>query len=92
MRSITKLPGRPIGPIEFYRRAAQAAQRIYANAEAIGYYQHLLESDLAKHLSPEDVCTIKLALGEVWRVNGQWPQAEAIQARSTGAGRELLAQ
>jgi tetratricopeptide (TPR) repeat protein len=71
--------------IEFYRRAAQAAQRIYANDEAIEHYRHLLVSDFAKYLSPEDVCTIKLALGEVWRLTGRWAQAEAIE-------REALAQ
>ena len=86
-----EIAGQADRAIEFYRRAAQAAQRIYANDEAIGLYRHLLDSDLAKYLSPEDVCAIKLALGEVWRVNGQWPQAEAInrealiQAENLGA-------
>jgi tetratricopeptide (TPR) repeat protein len=92
-----EIAGQADRAIEFYRRAAQAAQRIYANDEAIGHYRYLLESNLAKYLSPEDVCAIKLALGEVWRVNGQWPQAEAInrealaRAEKLGAAR-LMAQ
>jgi tetratricopeptide (TPR) repeat protein len=92
-----EIAGQADRAIEFYRRAAQAAQRIYANDEAIGHYRYLLDSDLAQYLSAEDVCAINLALGEVWRVNGQWPQAEAInrealaRAEKLGAAR-LMAQ
>jgi DNA-binding SARP family transcriptional activator/tetratricopeptide (TPR) repeat protein len=74
---------------EFYRRAAQAAQRIYANEEAIGYYQHLLENDLTSYVSPEDMCGIKLALGEIWRLTGRWAQAEAIESEALAQAEEL---
>jgi DNA-binding SARP family transcriptional activator len=84
-----EIAGQPDRAIEFYRRAAQAAQRIYANNKAIGHYQHLLESDLAKHLSPEDICRIKLALGGVWQLTGHWAQAETIE-REALAKAEVL--
>ena len=47
-----ELAGRPPQAIAFYRRAAAAAQRIYANAEAIRLYNHLLSGELRKLLSP----------------------------------------
>jgi tetratricopeptide (TPR) repeat protein len=72
-----ELAGRPQPAIAFYRRAAEAAQRIYANAEAIRLYQHLLRGELRERLSPSEICELMLGLGEVWRVNGQWAQAEA---------------
>jgi predicted ATPase len=64
--------------ITFYRRAASAAQGIYANAAAARLYQHLLESELSAGLSAPERCAVMLALAEVWRATGQWAQAEAI--------------
>ena len=69
---------KPQAAIAFYRRAADVAQRVYANTEASRLYQHLLESELRKYLSAAETCAVMLALGEVWRVNGQWTQAQAI--------------
>ncbi len=39
--------------ITFYRRAAAAAQRIYANTEAVRLYRHLLEERSRARLSPQ---------------------------------------
>jgi DNA-binding SARP family transcriptional activator len=79
-----ELAGRLPQAIAFYRRAAEAAQRIYANAEAIQLYNHLLSGEFRELLSPTESCELTLALGEVWRVTGQWTQAEA-------ANREAMA-
>ncbi len=73
-----ELAGRPQQAIGFYRRAATAAQRIYANAEAVQLYRHLLEGELRSGLPLAERCDLMLALGEVWRVTGNWARAEAI--------------
>lgn len=72
-----ELAGQPQPAIAFYRRAAEAAQRLYANAEAIRLYHHLLNGELRERLSPTETCELMLGLAEVWRVTGQWAQAEA---------------
>lgn len=64
--------------IAFYRRAAAAAQAVYASTAAARIYQHLLESDLRSGLTRPDQCAVMLALAEVWRATGAWVQAEAI--------------
>ena len=69
---------RPKSAIGYYGQAAAAAQRIYANAEAMRLYQHLLNGELRKSLSANETCTLMLGLGEVWRVNGQWAEAQVI--------------
>ena len=81
--------GRPRAAIAYYRRAAAVAQRIYANAEAIRLYQHLLEGKLRNGLSASETCALMLALGEVWRVNGQWHEAEAINRQALEAAETL---
>ncbi|MCB0186280.1 MAG: tetratricopeptide repeat protein, partial [Caldilineaceae bacterium] len=72
------LAGRNEPAVVFYRRAGAAAQRIYANSEAIRLYQLLLSGELASALSPAEACEVRLALGEVWRVTGDWAHAEQI--------------
>ena len=65
--------------VAFYRRAAEAAQRIYANGEAVRLYQLiLLNSRLRAALPARDACEVTLALGEVWRVTGEWTRAEEL--------------
>ncbi len=64
--------------VTFYRRAAAAAERVYANAAAARLYQHLLESDLNTALTRSEKCAVMLALAEIWRATGQWAQAETI--------------
>lgn len=64
--------------ITAYRRAAAAAQRIYANTEAVRLYRHLLESELAAGLSGRERCAVMLALAEVWRVTGHWAPTRTI--------------
>lgn len=81
--------GKPQAAIAFYRQAATAAQRIYANDEAIRQYQHLLQSDLCTSLSASETCAVKLALGDVWRVNGQWAQAQAIDREAMDAAESI---
>ncbi len=81
-----KQAGKPQLAISYFRRAAAVAQRIYANAEAARLYQYLLTGDLSVSLSAPETCALRLSLGEVWRVNGQWIQAEAtIRAAMTMA-------
>lgn len=87
--------GKPQAAVAFYRQAATVAQHIYANSEAIRVYQHLLHSGLGKSLSAADTIGVKLALGEVWRVNGQWAEAQAINLEvieSAGASGDLALQ
>lgn len=68
--------------IAAYRRAAAAAQRIYANGEAIRLYRHLLEGELRTSLAAHDRCALMLALGEVWRVTGNWARAHTINQQA----------
>jgi DNA-binding SARP family transcriptional activator len=75
--------------IAFYRQAASAAERIYANAEAAHLYQHLLESHLSQGLTLSEKCTVRLALAEVWRATGQWARAETISRTALADARAL---
>ena len=77
------------GAIRFYRRAAAAAQRIYANDEAVRLYRHLLEGELRSGLSIADVCEVKLALAEVWRVTGLWVRAQTVVREAQAAAEAL---
>ncbi len=81
--------GKSHAAVVFYRRAATAAQRIYANDEAVRLCQHLLTGELHNSLSATEACSVKLALGEVWRVNGQWTQAEAINREAMALAETL---
>lgn len=75
----------PEAAVPYYRRSAAAAQRLYANEEAIETYQHLLDSDLAQAMKAAERCAVMLDLGRVWQLTGRWAEAEAIL-------REALAQ
>ena len=75
--------------IKFYRRAAAAAQRIYAGDEAVRLYHHLLEGELSTGLSAADTCEVKLALAQVWRVTGLWVRARTIIREALAAGETL---
>lgn len=75
--------------IQFYRRAADAAQSVYANAAAARLYQHLLESDLSADLPRPEKCAVMLALAEVWRATGRWAQAERIVRTALGEAEAL---
>ena len=58
---------------EYLLKAAEAAQKDYANAAAITYYQRVL------HLLPEDQRVIGLLkLGQVFELVGEWENAEEI--------------
>ncbi len=65
----------PVKAIEFYQLAAEQAQATYANAEATGFYRHLLDSPLSTHLSQSDQVDIRLALCAIDRVRGEWDAA-----------------
>jgi DNA-binding SARP family transcriptional activator/Tfp pilus assembly protein PilF len=80
--------GLPERALPYYRRAADFARRIYANAEAIRYYEHILDSDLAQCLSPLEGCDLMLDLGQVWQLQGNWPAAEAIYREALGKARK----
>ena len=64
--------------IDFYFRAAESARRIYANEQAVGYYQHVLHGELAPRLTAERRTQAMLGLGQVWRLTGMWPLATAV--------------
>lgn len=81
--------GQPQPAIVFYRRAAAAAQRIYAHAEATRLYRHLLQSPLSASLSAAERCAVMLALGEVWRVTGHWAQAQDVNRKALDAAESL---
>ena len=51
--------------IEFYQRAAETAQRTYANDDAIGYYRHLMEPPFVTKLSPQIACEVLTELSKV---------------------------
>lgn len=83
--------------IAYYRRAAAAAQRIYANAEAARLYTYLLQGGLSASLAASDRCAIMLALTEVWRVTGYWASAlntarAALAVAEAVGDAQLLAQ
>ncbi|MBN1658287.1 MAG: AAA family ATPase [Anaerolineae bacterium] len=71
--------------IRFYRRAAAAAQAIYANDEAVRLYSHLLEGELGISLSEREKCETMLALAQVWRVTGRWVRARTIIQQAVAA-------
>lgn len=73
-----ELAGQPRAAIASYRRAAAWAQRIYANAEALQLYQHLLESEIGISLSAGERCEVMLAQAEVWKMTGYWARAHKI--------------
>jgi len=62
---------------EYFRRAGKAAQEAYANQAAVEYYQRLLPL-----LMVEEKSQVMLELGQVWRLTGQWDQAEEIYQQS----------
>ncbi|MCS7038855.1 MAG: AAA family ATPase [Caldilineales bacterium] len=83
--------------IAYYRRAAAAAQRVYAHAEAVRLYTHLLHGELSAGLSAGERCAIMLALAEIWRMTGYWASAlntgrEALTIAETVGDAHLLAQ
>lgn len=79
----------PDQAIAFYRRAAAAAQRIYANAEAVRLYRYLLESGLNTSLTVPARCAVLLALGEVWQATGYWVKAQSIDQQALDAAERL---
>ena len=81
--------GQPQPAIAFYRRAAAVAQHIYANAEAVRLYRHLLESKLQASLSVQERCALLLALGEVWQATGYWVKAQAVNQQALDAAERL---
>lgn len=81
--------GQPQPAVAFYRRAAAAAQHIYANAEAVRIYRHLLESKLQASLSVQERCAVLLALGEVWQATGYWVKAQAVNQQALDAAERL---
>ena len=81
--------GQPQPAVVFYRRAAAAAQQIYANAEAVRLYRHLLESPLNASLSLQERCALLLALGEVWQATGYWVKAQAVDQQALDAAERL---
>lgn len=81
--------GEPRSAIAFYRRAAAAARHIYANAEAVRLYRHLLESPLQGSLSAQERCAVLLELGEVWQATGYWVKAQAVNQQALDAAERL---
>ena len=75
--------------IAYYRQAASAAQDLYANGEAIRLYEHLLGGKLRGHISSVEACELMLSQGEVWRVTGQWDQAEAANCAAMALAETL---
>jgi DNA-binding SARP family transcriptional activator len=64
--------------VAFYRRAAAAAQGVFANTAAARLYQHVLDSELSAGLPASERCAVMLALAEVLRGTGGWAEAETI--------------
>lgn len=81
--------GRPGPAIAFYRRAAAAAQRIYANDEAVRLYHHLLEGEIRTSLAPSERCAVMLAMAEVWRVTGRWARAQTVSREALAMAETL---
>jgi DNA-binding SARP family transcriptional activator/predicted ATPase len=79
----------PKQAIAFYRRAAAAAQRNYANTEAARIFQRLLADDLRLYHSQTEVCELMLGLGEARRATGHWIEAERIGLEALHIARAL---
>lgn len=75
--------------ITYYRRAAANAQRLYANSEAVRFYRHLLEGELAPSLSASERCQVILALAEVLRVIGHWARVRTITQEAIAIAESL---
>lgn len=68
--------------IPYYQRAGEVAQRVYANAEAIHYYERavaLLEG-FSGH--PQEATTLYERLGDLYHLIGQHSKAEAAYQQS----------
>ncbi|MFZ6026653.1 MAG: tetratricopeptide repeat protein [Chloroflexota bacterium] len=63
--------------IEYFEKAAQLAQRAYANAVAIAYYQRLLPL-----LEGIQQAAVLLQLGDLRLLTGEWQQAENDASRA----------
>jgi len=61
--------------IDYYLRSATAARDVYANEEALSYYQHLLSSKLSHKLTIEERCDILANVGKIWARSGQLQNA-----------------
>ena len=62
---------------EYLVKAGQAAQKRYANAAALDYYQRALPL-----LAPEEQPEVLLGLGQVHELVGHWEQAEAAYGQA----------
>lgn len=63
--------------VQWYRRAAEEATRLYATAEAVRLYQHLLEEPLLGELSTDERYDTRIALGKGLTVLGRVHEAQA---------------
>jgi tetratricopeptide (TPR) repeat protein len=58
---------------EYFRRAAEAAQAVYANDVAVAYYERLLGLLPRAEQGP-----VLLQIGAIWQLIGKWAEAEAL--------------
>lgn len=61
--------------VDYYLRSAAAAQNVYANEEALSYYQHLLSATFSSSLTVANRCHILAESGQIWLRIGQWHDA-----------------
>lgn len=66
--------------LHYLRRAGEAAQAKYANQAAISYYERLLPL-----LPPAESIAIRLSLGKVWELVGEWKKAGACYQHASEA-------
>ena len=64
--------------VTYLMAAGDAARRMYANEEAVDYYERLLSLEFAEELTPSQRSDVMRKLGEVWQLMGRWSEAERI--------------
>jgi len=71
--------------IACYQRAAEVAQRVYANAEALAAYRHamaLLEGATESEGQPEKIAQLHQRVGDVLFLIGQYDEAKLVYERA----------
>ena len=71
--------------ITYYQRAAEVAQRVYANAEALAAYRHalaLLDAVPASEAQLEKIAQLHQRVGDVLFLIGQYEEAKLVYERA----------
>jgi len=75
--------------VTYLMAAGDAARRMYANEEAVDYYERLLSPEFAEELTPSQRSEVMRKLGEVWQLMGRWADAERMYREALSLAEEV---